>query len=209
MKPAPSSRHPPRGYFAASSPDDAALRRAVDVLGPAGVLDVLAKRFAPDPALDLARDHALIFQVGMKGTPASLARARLATLGLVDKHGLRAVIAALRTYVRFWWHQAPVSERDDLGVLDDDLARADRSALERERGTGWLVAERARLLRTWTREGAIAWLRANDPNGTWTDADREDEDMDPLDLEDAIDAVMDVVRENRETPEEMSSRRRR
>lgn len=73
-----------------------------------------------------------------------------------------------------------------------------------ERGEEWLASERRRLM-TWPREDLIAWLRWNDPNGSYTDEDAEAEDMEPLDVESAVDLVMGHVEENLETPEEMRS----
>lgn len=71
-----------------------------------------------------------------------------------------------------------------------------------ERDEKWLAAERQRLMK-WTREELIDWLRWNDPNGSYSDEDASAEDMDPLDVESAVDLVMKHVEENLETPEEM------
>lgn len=71
-----------------------------------------------------------------------------------------------------------------------------------ERDEKWLAAERQRLM-GWPREDLIAWLRWNDPNGSYTDEDAEAEGMEPLDVESAVDLVMGHVEENLETPEEM------
>lgn len=71
-----------------------------------------------------------------------------------------------------------------------------------ERDAGWLESERQRLMK-WPREELIAWLRWADPNGSYTDEDASAEDMDPLDVESAVDLIMGHVEENLETPEEM------
>jgi hypothetical protein len=71
-----------------------------------------------------------------------------------------------------------------------------------ERDEKWLESERRRLM-TWPREDLIAWLRWNDPNGSYTDEDAAAEDMEPLDVESAVDLIMGHVEENLETPEEM------
>lgn len=71
-----------------------------------------------------------------------------------------------------------------------------------ERDAGWLAAERQRLMK-WPREELIAWLRWNDPNGSYTDEDAEAEGWDPLDVEGSVDIIMKHVEENLETPEEM------
>lgn len=71
-----------------------------------------------------------------------------------------------------------------------------------ERDENWLASERQRLL-TWPREKLIGWLQWNDGNGIWTDEDMIANDMDPMTVEDAVEQVMEFVRENRETPEEM------
>lgn len=72
-----------------------------------------------------------------------------------------------------------------------------------ERDANWLKAERTRLLSTWSREKAIKWLAWCDPNGVWYDEDMEAQDMDPMDLEEAVDHIMSFVAETGETPEEM------
>jgi hypothetical protein len=66
----------------------------------------------------------------------------------------------------------------------------------------WLAQERARLM-TWPLENLISWLRWADPNGSYSDEDAAAEDMDPLDIEGAVELVMQHVEENLETPEEM------
>jgi hypothetical protein len=66
----------------------------------------------------------------------------------------------------------------------------------------WLDSERNRLL-GWNRDDLIDWLVWVDSNGVWTDEDMQSEGMDPMSLEDAVDAVMMFVEENKETPEEM------
>lgn len=71
-----------------------------------------------------------------------------------------------------------------------------------ERDDAWLEQERQRLL-TWPREKLIGWLQWNDGNGIWTDEDMIANDMDPMTVADAVEQVMEFVRENRETPEEM------
>lgn len=71
-----------------------------------------------------------------------------------------------------------------------------------DRDEKWLATERQRLM-GWSREDLIAWLRWNDPNGSYTDEDAATEDMDPLEVEDAVDIIMGHVEENLETPEEM------
>lgn len=71
-----------------------------------------------------------------------------------------------------------------------------------ERDADWLEAQRQRLM-GWSRDDLIAWLRWNDPNGSYTDKDAEAEGIDPLDVEGAVDIVMQHVEENLETPEEM------
>lgn len=68
----------------------------------------------------------------------------------------------------------------------------------------WLAQERARLIK-WPRDDLMAWLRWNDPNGSFTDEDAEAEDMEPLDVKGAVDIIMQHVEENLETPEEMSA----
>ena len=66
----------------------------------------------------------------------------------------------------------------------------------------WLSAERARLLK-WDRHQLIDWLQWVDPNGTWSDEDMVRGDMDPMDVVEAVDQVMNFVEETLETPEEM------
>ena len=66
----------------------------------------------------------------------------------------------------------------------------------------WIAKERARLM-TWPREDLIAWLRWNDPNGSFTDEEADAEGWEPLDVEGAVDMIMQHVEENLETPEEM------
>lgn len=81
-----------------------------------------------------------------------------------------------------------------------------RSFLEwmerRERDDKWLENERRRLM-GWPREDLIAWLRWNDPNGSFTDEDAEAEGWKPLDVRGLVDIIMNHVEENLETPEEM------
>ena len=72
-----------------------------------------------------------------------------------------------------------------------------------DRGDDWLASERKRLLATWSRKDLISWLVWNDPNGIWTDKDMIANDMDPMTQEDAVEQVMEFVKDNRETPEEM------
>lgn len=71
-----------------------------------------------------------------------------------------------------------------------------------ERDDNWIESERRRLM-TWPREDLIAWLRWNDPNGSFADEEAEAEDMEPLDVEGAVDIIMRHVEENLESPEEM------
>ncbi len=71
-----------------------------------------------------------------------------------------------------------------------------------ERDDRWLEAERARLM-TWDRLQLIDWLQWVDPNGIWSDEDMVANDMDPMDVAEAVDQVMTFVRDNMETPEEM------
>lgn len=55
------------------------------------------------------------------------------------------------------------------------------------------------------RDNRIAWFRWNDPNGSYADEYAEGEGIAPLDVESAVDLVMQHVEENLETPEEMRS----
>ena len=72
----------------------------------------------------------------------------------------------------------------------------------------FLESERARLDREWTRDALIAWLAWNDPNGTYRDADM-DEDHDPLTKEECLDLIMEHVNETLESPEAMRKGSRR
>lgn len=67
----------------------------------------------------------------------------------------------------------------------------------------------ADLISRWSRQELIAWLEWNDPNGFYSDKDHRRNDMDPLEKWEAVDLVMEHVREAGESPEEMirSSRR--
>lgn len=47
-----------------------------------------------------------------------------------------------------------------------------------------------------SREALLRWLAWNDPNGTYADADCAAEDLDPLTLEEAWDAVRDQAVED-------------
>ena len=73
-----------------------------------------------------------------------------------------------------------------------------------ERDDAWLQAEEQRLLK-WPREKLIGWLQWNDGNGIWSDEDMIRNDMDPMTVEDAVEQVMEFVREDMLSPEEMMS----
>jgi hypothetical protein len=95
-----------------------------------------------------------------------------------------------------------------INRLKNELQAAKRANLKEnaeERGPEWVASERERLLKTWSREALISWLRRNDPNGIWTDEDMIANDMDPMTLEDAVEQVMQFVEEYRETPEETAA----
>ena len=71
-----------------------------------------------------------------------------------------------------------------------------------ERDDAWVQSEEQRLM-TWPREKLIGWLEWNDANGIWSDKDMIANDMDPMTVADAVEQVMNFVRENLESPEEM------
>ena len=112
--------------------------------------------------------------------------------------------AELRKYTQRAWD---ANEGDELrGLRAEAKRRGVRVAEMREspdRGDDWLASERKRLLATWSRKDLISWLVWNDPNGIWTDKDMIANDMDPMTQEDAVEQVMEFVKDNRETPEEM------
>lgn len=54
-------------------------------------------------------------------------------------------------------------------------------------------AYQRKLLRDGTREQLIAWLRLNDPNGSYTDRDLQADDQPPLTLDEARSIVRDQI----------------
>lgn len=61
----------------------------------------------------------------------------------------------------------------------------------------------------WDRLVLIDWLQWVDSNGIWSDEEMISNDLDPMNVEEAVDQVMVFVAGNMETPEEMMRRQSR
>ncbi len=62
-----------------------------------------------------------------------------------------------------------------------------------------LIYVRGDLRKNWTRNGLISWLRWNDRNGSYTDADQERDGEDPISHAKLVELVISQIKDGAST----------